>query len=68
MKISGIDPDTSGRMTNPIRGEMEMIKRSDAQVTVENLKRGPASIRCAIDEVLAGPGILELLAGANAEG
>jgi allantoin racemase len=68
MKIFVINPNTSKSMTDHIRRELEKIKRSDTEITVVNPDHGPAAIECVRDEVLAGPGILELVARANAEG
>jgi allantoin racemase len=67
MRIFVINPNTSQTMTDHIRREIEKIKRSDTEITVVSPERGPAAIECARDEVLAGPGILELVARANAE-
>ena len=67
-RIYVINPNTSHRLTEHIRRELERIKRPDTVLTVENPTHGPGSIESAYDEVLAGPEILELVRKANAEG
>jgi len=68
VRIFVINPNTSRRMTEHIRRELDRIRRPDTAVTVMNPEQGPISIECAHDEVLAGRGTLELVAKANAEG
>ncbi len=68
MKIFVINPNTSANMTEHIRRELDKIKRTGTEITVMNPEHGPVSIESVRDEVLAGPGILELVAKANSEG
>ena len=68
MRIFVINPNTSHSLTEHIRRELERVKRPETVVTVENPAHGPLSIESAYDEVLAGPGIIELVRKANAEG
>jgi allantoin racemase len=67
MRIFVINPNTSQNLTEHIRRELERIKHPETVVTVENPEHGPVSIESAYDEVLAGPGIMELVRKANAE-
>jgi allantoin racemase len=68
MKIFVINPNTSVKMTEHIRRELDKIKRAETEVTVRSPQHGPESIDSVCDEVLAGPGTLELVAKANSEG
>ncbi len=68
MKIMVINPNTSVSMTDPLRRELEQIKRPDTQLTVVCPAKGPETIECAYDEAHAIPPTLELVKKANADG
>ena len=68
MKIMVINPNTSESMTNHIRTELNLIKRSDTELTVVCPDKGPETIECAYDEAYAIPPTLELVKKANQEG
>jgi allantoin racemase len=68
MKIMVINPNTSESMTNHISEELKRIKRSDTELTVVCLDKGPETIESAYDEAHAIPPTLELVKRANQEG
>jgi len=68
MKIMVINPNTSERMTNHLREELERIKRADTELSVLCPDQGPETIESAYEEAHAIPPTLELVKKANREG
>lgn len=68
MKIMVINPNTSESMTGHIRTAMNKIKRSDTELTVVGLEKGPLTIESSYDRSIAIPEVLRLVKKANEEG
>jgi allantoin racemase len=68
MKILVINPNTSERITQHIRTELERIKRPDTELTVENPSKGPPFISFAYDVAVAAPHVIQMVGRANEAG
>jgi allantoin racemase len=68
MKIMVINPNTSESMTDHIRKELELIKRTDTELVVTCPDEGPVTIESSYDQAFAIPPTLKLVDKANREG
>ena len=68
MKILVINPNTSERITQHIRAELERIKRPDTELRVENPSEGRPFISFAYDVAVAAPEVIQMVGRANEAG
>jgi len=67
MKIMVINPNTSESMTRHMEEVLKKIKRSDTELYVCGLEKGPFTLESSYDKALAVPHILPLVRRANKE-
>jgi allantoin racemase len=68
MRIKIIAPVITDRFNRSIEEEANAFALSDAEIDVENIRRGAASIESAYDEALNAPAIVEAAVRAEREG
>ncbi len=68
MRIKIIAPVITDRFNRTIEEEAERFALSDAEIQVENIQRGAASIESAYDEVLNAPDVVEAVIRAERNG
>jgi allantoin racemase len=67
-RVLWINPIGTDVFDEPIRDELERVKRPDTEVDVRSLGRGPHHLEYSCYEAAAVPGILALVAEAEVEG
>lgn len=68
MRVQIINPNTNAAITKKIWQASMSVAHAGTEVIAKNVAHGPDTIECAVDEVLASTGVLELVLQGESEG
>lgn len=68
MRIHIINPNANQEMTEKIRSAAQSVAHEGTHIIARNVAHGPESIECAVDEVLASAGVLDLIRQGEQDG